>query len=438
MRHARIPLFLFLLFVIAAAWPHSAPAAPRAETAASEARAASVAIEIRAQARGRLKKFYASRGFWPLWASAGKIGPEAQSLIGFLETAELDGLKSSTYKVDDLREAMESARGGDPRQIARAELKLSKAFARYASDMRRSPKVEMAYGDEDLKPKKLRDDEVLRAAALPESFKDYVASMEWMSPHYLRVRKLLAQSVERGGSEEERRRLRLNLERTRVLPGPWTRHIVVDSASGRLWYYQAGKQQGMMKVVVGTPETQTPMLAGTLHYAILNPYWNVPVSLAQKSIAKKVLSGRSLKAMGMEVLSDWSASPRVLPSSSVDWTAVAAGTQQVRLRQLPGPDNSMGRAKFLFPNDEGIYLHDTPDKNLMAKRDRHLSNGCIRLEDARRLGKWLLGRPIKAASKEPEQVVALPVGVPVYLTYVTATPTEKGIGFLNDVYNRDL
>src|SRR3546814_6971320 len=109
--------------------------------------------------------------------------------------------------------------------------------------MRRSPKVEMAYGDEDLKPKKLRDDEVLRAAALPKSFKDYVASMEWMSPHYLRVRKLLAQSVERGGSEEERRRLRLNLERTRVLPGPWTRHVVVDSASGRLWYYQAGRSE---------------------------------------------------------------------------------------------------------------------------------------------------------------------------------------------------
>src|SRR3546814_8041145 len=105
MRHARIPLFLFLLFAIAAAWPHSAPAAPRPEASADEARAGSVAMEIRAQARGRLKKFYASRGFWPLWASAGKIGSEAQSLIGFLETAELDGLKSSTYKVDDLREA---------------------------------------------------------------------------------------------------------------------------------------------------------------------------------------------------------------------------------------------------------------------------------------------------------------------------------------------
>src|SRR3546814_16740507 len=116
--------------------------------------------------------------------------------------------------------------------------------------MRRSPKVEMAYGDEDLKPKKLRDDEVLRAAALPKSFKDYVASMEWMSPHYMRVRKLLAQSVERGGSEEERRRLRLNLERTRALPGPWARHVVVDSASGRWWFSQARQQKGRVKGVV--------------------------------------------------------------------------------------------------------------------------------------------------------------------------------------------
>src|SRR3546814_18477562 len=93
MRHARIPLFLFLLFAIAAAWPHSAPAAPRPEASADEARAGSVAMEIRAQARGRLKTFYASRGFWPLWASAGTIGPEAQSLTGFLERSALYALQ---------------------------------------------------------------------------------------------------------------------------------------------------------------------------------------------------------------------------------------------------------------------------------------------------------------------------------------------------------
>src|SRR3546814_3051339 len=97
MRHARIPLFLFLLFAIAAAWPHSAPAAPRPEASADEARAGSVAMEIRAQARGRLKKFYASRGFWPLWASAGKIGSEAQRSEE--HTSELQSLMRISYAV---------------------------------------------------------------------------------------------------------------------------------------------------------------------------------------------------------------------------------------------------------------------------------------------------------------------------------------------------
>src|SRR3546814_16530119 len=143
--------------------------------------------------------------------------------------------------------------------------------------MRRSPKVEMAYGDEDLKPKKLRDDEVLRAAALPKSFKDYVASMEWMSPHYLRVRKLLAQSVERGGSEEERRRLRLNMELTRLLHGHLTRHVVVDSTSGRLWYYETGQQQGMLKFVVGTQDTHKPLLTWMLSTHIFTQICRFPV-----------------------------------------------------------------------------------------------------------------------------------------------------------------
>ena len=94
-----------------------------------------------------------------------------------------------------------------------------------------------------------------------------------------------------------------------------------------------------------------------------------------------MLGGRSLDSLKMEALSDWSASPRRLDATEIDWTAVAAGTQLVRIRELPGPHNSMGRVKFLFPNKEGIYLHDTPERDLLKKEDRHFSNGCIRLED---------------------------------------------------------
>ena len=109
----------------------------------------------------------------------------------------------------------------------------------------------------------------------------------------------------------------------------------------------------------------------------------------------------------------------------------------MRLRELPGAGNSMGRVKFIFPNEEGIYLHDTPERELLEKSDRHFSNGCIRLENAAELGRWLLQKPIRAASKQPEQAVPVPAPVPVYLTYITAAATDTGIAFREDVYGRD-
>jgi L,D-transpeptidase YcbB len=307
-------------------------------------------------------------------------------------------------------------------------------FARYVRDQRRS-RLDMIWADPSLKPDKQKPEAVLRAASFPKSLSAYVEDMAWMSPHYLRLRELVARAD--NASPEVMDRLRLNLDRARVLPGPYTGHIVVDASSGELWYYDGGKQVGSMRVVVGAPETQTPMMAGSLQWAILNPYWNVPTYLAQKSIAKKVLAGRSLKSLRMEALTDWSADARPLPSSAIDWRAVASGQQELRLRELPGPGNSMGRVKFLFPNDEGIYLHDTPDRALLTKPDRHFSNGCIRLERARELGRWLLQKPIRAAKDQVEHPVALPMQVPVYLTYLTPVATKAGVGFRPDVYGRD-
>lgn len=358
-------------------------------------------------------------------------------LLGYLETAGLDGLDSRDYKTGSLRKALDKARSNDPAAVAHAEIQLSRAFAEYVDDMRRDRKTGTIYVDRSLQPKKLRPDAVLRSASMATDFGAYVSNMAWMNPHYLRIRKLLDRAHKQGMSADELYRIQRNLDRARVLPGPWTHHIVVDAASGQLWYYMRGKQQGTMKVVVGTAETQTPLMAGMLNYAILNPYWNVPVDLAQRSIAPKVLGGRSLQAMRMEVLSDWSATPAKLDPKTINWQAVADGSQQVRLRQLPGRANSMGKVKFMFPNDHGIYLHDTPDTDLFKKANRHFSNGCIRLEDATRLGNWLFGGRMGTRSSEPEQLVPLPVPMPVYLTYLTVTEGKGGIRFLNDVYGHD-
>lgn len=468
-----------------------------------------VALAVKAEADGKLKAVYAARGYWPLWVKDGALTPAADRLIGYLESAELDGLDPRDYDVSDVREAVKRARSGPPEAIARAELRLSQALARYVRDVRRAPSAQIRFLDEELRPKRLTEADIFRAASVAPDFTRYVETMGWVNPAYAGLRRAAAErkarwstlpdgfvaegpalkpgmSGERVRMLRERlglqpagkydkelaaavrafqaahglkadgvagsgtivalnrgpgwydRKLALNLDRARLLPGPSVRHIAVDTAAQQLVYYQDGAEAGRMRVVVGKPEEQTPMLAGVMRYAILNPYWNVPDDLAYRRVVSRVLNGASLRTLGFEALSDWGANARVLVPEQIDWQAVADGRERIRVRQLPGPANAMGRVKFMFPNDLGIYLHDTNEPQLMGRPARYFSSGCVRLEDADRLGQWLFGRPLVAQGGTPEQHVALPEPVPVYLTYLTAQPDgQGGVRFLDDAYDRD-
>jgi murein L,D-transpeptidase YcbB/YkuD len=97
----------------------------------------------------------------------------------------------------------------------------------------------------------------------------------------------------------------------------------------------------------------------------------------------------------------------------------------------------MGSMKFMFPNSLGVYLHDTPNRELFSEADRRRSAGCVRLEDAPRLAAWLLGRAPSAKSAQPEQIVQVDDQVPVYITYLTAVPERGKLVFNNDHYGRD-
>ena len=195
-----------------------------------------------------------------------------------------------------------------------------------------------------------------------------------------------------------------------------------------------------MKVIVGKadPATQTPMLASTIYYTTRNPYWHVSGDLVRSLIARNVLEqGQNyLKVHGYQVMAA-DGSGAMLDPAKVDWRAVAAGREMVQVRQLPGPGNSMGRIKIGFANGSDIYLHDTPNKDLFAEADRNLSHGCIRLEDAERLGRWLTNGAVQAASSEPEQNVLLPAPVPIYVTYLTAQVDGGQLSFVDDIYGRD-
>jgi murein L,D-transpeptidase YcbB/YkuD len=198
------------------------------------------------------------------------------------------------------------------------------------------------------------------------------------------------------------------------------RAVLVDAASARLYMISNGRVVDSMRVIVGAPDTATPELRSTLWYATLNPYWNVTPELTRTLIAPNVLKlGYSyLERQGYEVVSDLGKGGKVLSPDSVDWHAVAAGRERVLVRQRPGPRNSMGEVKFNIPNSNGIYLHDTPRKELFAADNRYLSHGCVRLEDAPRLARWLLGRDPDAEDAGPEQFVPVPGGVPIVITYL--------------------
>jgi murein L,D-transpeptidase YcbB/YkuD len=196
-------------------------------------------------------------------------------------------------------------------------------------------------------------------------------------------------------------------------------YVLVDANSARLYMIEDGRVQDSMKVIVGKPETPTPKLRDAIYYATLNPYWHVTPDLARSLIAPNVLKqGEAyLTQRGYEVVSGFGPDARVIPYDKVDWQAVAAGTQQIYVRELPGPANSLGHYKFDLPHGDGIYLHDTPRKELFAQDQRDLSHGCVRLEDAERLARWLLGKDPPAASA-PEENVLLPRPVPISISYL--------------------
>ncbi|HWI77372.1 MAG TPA: L,D-transpeptidase family protein [Sphingomicrobium sp.] len=244
------------------------------------------------------------------------------------------------------------------------------------------------------------------------------------------------------GAGHYERLIILNMERARRLPPSdyKKRYILVDAGAARLYMYKNGKAVDSMNVIVGDSDRQTPMMAAELRYIQLNPYWNVPPDLTRTIVAKRVLEqGLSyLTERDYQVLSDWTDDATQLDPATVDWQGVYDGRVDVRLRRGPGPWNSMGDMKFMIPNDFGIYLHDVPDAEepMFKTDDRWISNGCIRLQDAKRLEKWVFGDPPTPDGTADERV-DVPNPVPVYITYFTVAPSDDGVTFRPDRYNRD-
>jgi len=242
------------------------------------------------------------------------------------------------------------------------------------------------------------------------------------------------------------RQIELNLERWRWLPrklGP--HYLMVNIPAFELALVDGGRPMMEMKVVVGREAWGTPVFSDHLAYIVINPYWNVPASIVRAEIAPQVARDPTyLDRHRFEVLSGWEPPNRRIDPNTIDWLNLG-GHLDFRVRRLPGPQNALGRLKFMFPNPFSIYLHDTPTEQLFERADRALSHGCIRLQRPLDLAvrlleadpAWTRSRLKSAIAAGQRRTVRLPEAIPVYLLYWTAAVEKGRIRFNPDIYDVD-
>jgi murein L,D-transpeptidase YcbB/YkuD len=237
----------------------------------------------------------------------------------------------------------------------------------------------------------------------------------------------------------------LAMERLRWMPeNLGQQYLIVNIAGFELRRVNAGKVEERMAVVVGKPYHRTPVFSDRIRFLEFNPYWNVPPDIAvneELPILRRNPAG--LSAQGFEVVRG----NQVTDPSSVDWSNVGPGHFPYQLRQRPGPNNALGRVKFMFPNSHNVYLHDSPAHSLFERTVRAFSHGCIRLsrpldlaEQVLRVGGvqgWTKDRINNVVASTKTTVVNLREPLPVHITYLTAWADDGAANFRQDIYGHD-
>ena len=240
----------------------------------------------------------------------------------------------------------------------------------------------------------------------------------------------------------------LNMERWRWLPKKFeANYLLVNIPEYTLHVVEDGKEAFNMRVIVGKVLHETPVFSDKMEYVVLAPYWNVPFSIIDNELRDKLVADPNyLDRLDMEVVKGNGRKATIVDPATVDWANVTQETFKYTLRRRPGPKNDLGDVKFIFPNSNDIYLHDTPHDELFAQSSRSFSHGCVRLSEPIKLATYLLrDRPewdkqtlLDSIATHREKYITLKAKLPVYLVYFTAWADASGRPhFRDDIYGLD-
>ncbi len=239
--------------------------------------------------------------------------------------------------------------------------------------------------------------------------------------------------------------IRANLERARwVLHDLPATYVLVDIAGFRVTYTRDGEVVWQTRAQVGQPFRKTPVFRERMTYLEVNPSWTVPPTILREDVLPAIRRDPSyLVQKNLQVI-DYDGNP--VDMTTLDWQHYTSRNFPYLIRQGPGPENALGRIKFMFPNRHTVYLHDTPRKSLFGKTTRAFSSGCIRIEHPYELAGLLLeGDPdwnrekvIAAVDSLKTRTISLRQPVSIILFYWTVGFTPDGrVTFKQDIYERD-
>ena len=343
---------------------------------------------------------------------------QAMQLVSWIDNAPRDGLPAMTGEAVAIRAAVAA---GDRAHINElADAAAARLLDRHRNGTHGGQRRSFGITGDTFGPADAAIDAALTLDRVDALFAGAVPT----HPHYVMLREALANEADAGRAAT----LRLNMDRWRWMPrNLGERYLLVNVPSFEVTLWENGQRVDRWRTVVGRTSTQTNIFSATVSGVVLNPWWEIPTSIANEGVAARVRANPAREAARGYIFQDG------------------------RYRQRPGPGNSLGRMKLVMPNGFAVFLHDTPAQSLFANASRAYSHGCVRVSRAVEFATTLLSaRPgwtrantdaILASGRT--QTVDLPAPIPVYIGYFTAAPfttsldTPGELRHFADVYSMD-